>query len=539
MRSPPLFASFLMNRLLALVFVAAAHASLLAATAPSSRPNIIFIFSDDHAQHAVSAYGSKVNQTPNIDRLGAAGIRFNHAMVTNSICTPSRATLLTGKYSHANGTPVFNVFDGSQPTVAKLLQAAGYHTGMIGKWHLGGTPTGFDRWIILPGQGIYNDPDFITPHGRLSLAGHTTQITTQLGLEFLATRPKDKPFFLMLHHKAPHRGWEPDAKNKALFKDRVIPEPATLFDDYATRPAALPENLQTVARDLTRRDLKLEPPADLPPGPARQQWLNEKPMSLEITLADGTMKTLTGKELVQWKYQRYMQDYLACVQGVDDSVGEVLDYLDRTGLAQNTLVIYSTDNGWYLGDLGLYDKRFMYEPGLHIPLLARGPGIKPGQVTDLFALNADFAPTFLDLAGLPVPADMQGKSLVPLLRGESPNDWRDSIYYRYYHDPGHHNTRAHYGVRTATHKLIHYWKKDAWELYDLVKDPTEQKNLIDDPAQAATLATLKAEITRLQAQLGDTGQFADTIPADGVDAPINVPRLGVKSVSEAIAAATP
>jgi arylsulfatase A-like enzyme len=528
-----------MKRLLVLVFVAAAHASLLAATTPRSRPNIVFIFSDDHAQHAISAYGSKVNQTPHLDRLGAAGIRFKHAMVTNSICTPSRATLLTGKYSHANGTPVFNVFDGSQPTVAKMLQAAGYHTGMIGKWHLGGTPTGFDRWIILPGQGIYNDPDFITPHGRVSLAGHTTQITTQLGLEFLDTRPKDKPFFLMLHHKAPHRSWEPDAKNKALFKDKVIPEPATLFDDYATRPAALPENLQTVARDLTRRDLKLEPPADLPPGPQRQQWLNEKPMSLEITLADRTTTTLTGRDLVQWKYQRYMQDYLACVQGVDDSVGEVLDYLDRTGLAQNTLVIYSADNGWYLGDLGLYDKRFMYEPGLHIPLLARGPGIKPGQVTDLFALNADFAPTFLALAGLPVPADMHGKSLVPLLRGEKPNDWRDSIYYRYYHDPGHHNTRAHYGVRTATHKLIHYWKKDAWELYDLFKDPTEQKNLIDDSAQAATLVALKAEIIRLQAQLGDTGQFADILPADGVDAPIKIPRLGVKSVSEAIAASTP
>ncbi|HEY0966075.1 MAG TPA: sulfatase [Opitutaceae bacterium] len=528
-----------MKRLLVLVLAAAAHTSLLFAATPSQRPNIIFIFSDDHAQHAISAYGSKVNQTPQLDRLGAGGIRFNHAMVTNSICTPSRATLLTGKYSHANGTPVFNVFDGSQPTVAKMLQTAGYHTGMIGKWHLGGTPTGFDRWIILPGQGIYNDPDFITPHGRLSLAGHTTQITTQLGLEFLDTRPKDKPFFLMLHHKAPHRWWEPDAKNKALFKDRVIPEPATLFDDYATRPAALPENMQTVARDLTRRDLKLEPPANLPPGPQRQQWLNEKPMSLEITQADGTTKTLTGKELVQWKYQRYMQDYLACVQGVDDSVGEVLDYLDRTGLAQNTVVIYSSDNGWYLGDLGLYDKRFMYEPGLHIPLLARGPGIKPGQVTDLFTLNADFAPTFLDLAGLPVPADMHGKSLVPLLRGEKPNDWRDSVYYRYYHDPGHHNTRAHYGVRTATHKLIHYWKKDAWELYDLVNDPTEQKNLIDDPAQAATLSALKAEISRLQARLGDTGQFADTIPADGVDAPINVPLLGVKSVPEAIAASAP
>jgi len=512
---------------------------LLAGAAPAARPNILFIFSDDHAQHAISAYGSKVNQTPHIDRLSNGGIRFNHAFVTNSICTPSRAVVLTGKYSHANGTPVFNVFDGGQQTVAKLLQTAGYHTGMIGKWHLGSMPTGFDRWIILPGQGIYNDPDFITPHGRVTVKGHTTPITTQLGLEFLETRPKDKPFFLMLHQKAPHREWTPDAKNKALFKDRVIPEPATLWDDYATRPAALPENQQTVAKDLTRRDLKLEPPANLPPGPQRQQWLNAKPMELEVTLADGTTKTLTGKELVRWKYQRYMQDYLACVQGVDDSVGEVLDYLDRTGQAQNTIVIYSSDNGWYLGDLGMYDKRFMYEPGLHIPFVAKGPGIKSGQVTDLFALNADFAPTFLDLAGLKVPADMQGRSLAPILRGERPNDWRTSVYYRYYHDPGHHNTRAHYGVRTATHKLIHYWKKDAWELFDLVKDPTEQRNLINDPAQAGKIAELKAEIVKLQKQLGDTGQFADAIPADGVDAPLNVAKLGVKTVAEAVAAMKP
>jgi arylsulfatase A-like enzyme len=526
-----------MRTLLALFAGVIAPALLTAA--PATRPNIVFIFSDDHAQHALSAYGSKVNTTPHLDRLAQGGMRFQHAFVTNSICTPSRAVLLTGKYSHANGTPVFNVFDGAQPTVAKMLQAAGYHTGMVGKWHLGSMPTGFDRWIILPGQGIYNDPDFITPHGRVTIKGHTTPITTQLGLEFLATRPTDKPFFLMLHQKAPHRPWEPDAKNKALFKDKVIPEPATLWDDYATRPAALPENQQTIARDLTRRDLKLEPPADLPPGPQRQQWLNAKPMELEVTQPDGTKRTLTGRDLVKWKYQRYMQDYLACVQGVDDGVGEVLDYLDRTGLAQNTIVIYSADNGWYLGDLGMYDKRFMYEPGLHVPLLARGPGIKAGAVTERFALNVDLAPTFLDLAGVKVPADMHGKSLVPLLRGETPRDWRTSVYYRYYHDPGHHNTRAHYGVRTATHKLIHYWKKDAWELFDLAKDPTEQKNVAADPAYAGKLAELKTEITRLQKQLGDTGQFADSIPRDGVDAPLEVPRLGMKTVKEAVAAATP
>ena len=512
---------------------------LAAASAPAARPNIVFIFSDDHAQHAISAYGSKVNRTPHLDRLAAGGARFNHAFVTNSICTPSRAVLLTGKYSHANGTPVFNVFDGGQPTVAKMLQAGGYHTGMIGKWHLGSMPTGFDRWIILPGQGIYFNPDFLTPQGRVTITGHTTEITTRLGIEFLETRPKDKPFFLMLHHKAPHRGWEPDPRNKALFKDRVIPEPATLWDDYATRPAALPENQQTVAKDLTRRDLKLEPPADLAPGPARQQWLNTKPTEVEITRPDGSKHTLRGRELVQWKYQRYMQDYLACVQGVDDSVGEVLDYLDRTGLAKNTVVIYSTDNGWYLGDLGMYDKRFMYEPGLHIPLLARGPGIKSGLVTDLFAVNADFAPTFLEMAGLPVPPDMHGRSLVPVLRGEKPANWRTSAYYRYYHDPGHHNTRAHYGVRTATHKLIHYWKKDAWEMFDLVADPTEQRNLAGDPRHAATLASLKTELKRLQQELGDTGQFADAIPRDGVDAPVNIPVRGNKTVAEAIAAARP
>ncbi len=519
-----------------LVHVLSAGLSIGAAVAaPDSRPNILFIFSDDHAQHAISAYGSVVNQTPNIDRLARAGTRFTQACVTNSICTPSRAVVLTGKYSHANGTPVFNVFDGSQPTVAKMLHAAGYHTGMIGKWHLGSEPTGFDRWIVLPGQGVYHDPDFLTPRGRLTITGYVSSITTQLGLEFLETRPKDRPFFLMLHHKAPHRPWEPDAKNAARFKNQVIPEPATLWDDYATRPAALPENRQTVAKDLTRRDLKLEMPADLPPGPARQRWLAEKPMALEVTQPDGTKRTLAGRELAQWKYQRYMQDYLACVQGVDDSVGEVLDYLDRTGLARNTIVIYSSDNGWYLGDLGLYDKRFMYEPGLHIPLIVRGPGVKAGAVNDLLALNADFAPTFLELAGAKIPADMHGRSLVPLLRGERPPEWRTSIYYRYYHDPGDHNTRAHYGVRTATHKLIYYWKKDAWELFDLVRDPTEQKNLADDPTQAAMLAELKAEIVRLQKELGDTGQFADSVPKDGVDAPKNLPRLGVKTIAEAVA----
>jgi len=521
-----------------------ASASAGAAESPATRPNILFIFSDDHAQHAISCYGSKVNTTPNIDRLAEGGARFTNSFVTNSICTPSRATLLTGQYSHLNGVPVFNRFDGARDHVAKHLQAGGYHTGMIGKWHLGSDPTGFDRWIVLPGQGEYWNPAFLVPGRKLSIRGHCTDIITQLGIEWLDTRPKDKPFFLMLHHKAPHRSWEPDERNKAIFKDKFTPEPETFWDDYATRPAALPANEQTVAKDLTRRDLKLAPPAGLT-GPARNKWLNVKPMEVEITAPDGSRKTLTGKDLIRWKYQRYMQDYLACVQGVDESVGKVLDYLRRTGLDKNTVVFYCSDNGWFLGDLGLYDKRFMYEPGLRVPLIARGPGIKAGSTPGSFVANIDLAPTFLDLANLPIPASMQGRSLVPLLHGETPADWRTSVYYRYYHDPGHHNTAAHLGVRTATHKLIYYWKKDAYEMFDLRVDPCEQHNFLyyadeaKKPEVAATFAELKAEIVRLQTQYKDDGRYADpaTWPAGSADGPFSDKQpIGVKTVAEAIAA---
>lgn len=513
--------------------------------AETTRPNILFIFSDDHARHAISAYGSKVNSTPHIDRLATEGAKFTHSYVTNSICTPSRATLLTGQYSHLNGVPVFNRFDGSRDNVAKHLQAGGYHTGMIGKWHLGSDPTGFDRWIVLPGQGEYWNPTFLAPGRQFTIQGHCTDITTRLGIEWLETRPKDKPFFLMLHHKAPHREWQPDERNKALFKDKVIPEPDTLWDDYRTRPAALPQNQQTVARDLTRSDLKLEPPAELK-GAERSKWLRTKPTEVEVTRPDGTKKTLTGKELVKWKYQRYMQDYLACVKGVDDGVGEILDYLDKTGLAKNTIVFYSADNGWYLGDLGLYDKRFMYEPGLNVPLLVRGPGIKPGSTPSQFVANIDLAPTFLDLAGLPIPASMQGRSLAPLLHGETPADWRTSIYYRYYHDPGDHNTAAHLGVRTATHKLIYFWKKDAYEMFDLTKDPAEQHNLLfdqaDQPEVAAKFNELKAEIARLKKEFKDDDQYADAkdLPKDSSYRPSGTKEpSGTKTIADAIAASVP
>jgi arylsulfatase A-like enzyme len=474
--------------------------------------------SDDHAAHAISAYGSTVNKTPHLDRLAKEGMRFDRCFAVNSICTPSRATILTGKYSHQNGVPVFNRFDGSQPTVAKYLQAAGYHTGMIGKWHLGSDPTGFDKWTVLPGQGDYFNPTFLVAGGRFVKSGYVTDIITDMALEFLEERPKDKPFFLMCHHKAPHRPWEPDEKHRASFADQTIPEPATLRDDYATRTDALRRNQQRVFDDLTRRDLKLKPPAHLE-GQARNQWLNAKPKEVEWVANDRTNR-LAGEALNRWKYQRYLQDYLACVQSVDDNVGRLLEYLDANGLRDNTVVIYTSDQGFFLGDHGMYDKRFMYEESIRMPFLVRWPAaIKPGSIQTALAINPDFAPTFLDAAGLAVPADMQGRSLLPLLKGNRPADWRNSFYYRYYHDPGHHNTRAHFGVRTETHKLIHYWRQDEWELFDLRRDPDELRNLYSEPTQQETVTRLKDELARLKRELRDEDQFASQLPPDGVDGP--------------------
>jgi len=483
---------------------------------PAARPNILFIMSDDHAAHAMSCYGSVVNQTPHLDRIAAGGVRFDRCFVTNSICSPSRATILTGKYSHLNGVPAFNRFDGAQPTVATHLQAAGYHTGMIGKWHLGSDPVGFDRWSILPGQGFYTNPVFLEPGGRRVIDGYVTDAITNLSIDFLKGRPKDKPFFLMCHHKAPHRSWEPDAKYKAMFAARQIPEPPTLYDDYATRTDALRENRQRVFDDLTRRDLKLTPPPGLTPA-QRQQWLNVKPTEVEVQ-EDGRPRTLRGDELNKWKYQRYMRDYLACVQSVDDNVGRLLDFLNESGLRDNTVVMYTSDQGFFLGDNGMYDKRFMYEPSLKMPLVVRWPAVvKPGRAEPAIVINADFAPTMLDIAGVAVPAEMQGRSALPLLKGERPADWRTSMYYRYYHDPGDHNTAAHYGVRTETHKLVYYWRKDQWEMFDLTKDPHELKNLYAAPDQQATVARLKAELARLKKEVKDDDQYADRLPPAGVD----------------------
>jgi arylsulfatase A-like enzyme len=488
--------------------------------AAQDRPNIIFIMSDDHAAHAIGAYGSHVNKTPNIDRLANEGAVLTNVFATNSICTPSRAAILTGQYSHINGVTVFNRFDSTRMTVARLLQAGGYYTGMIGKWHLGSDPEGFDRWEILPGQGAYMDPVFYTATDEKTYTGrYVTDVITELGIDFLENRPKDKPFFLMLHHKAPHRPWEPDAAHGARFAGEWIPEPETFWDSYETRTDALHENQQRVANDLTRRDLKLTPPVDLE-GPERAAWLSAKPDSV-TTMIDGRTVTLTGEALTRWKYQRYMQDYLATVQSVDDSVGRVLEYLDRAGLAKNTIVIYTSDQGFFLGDHGLFDKRFMYEESLRMPFLIRWPGVvQPGARIDAMALNIDFAPTFLEAAGLPASPEMQGRSFVPVLEGRPPADWRTSMYYRYYHDPGDHNTRAHYGVRTRTHKLIYFWKKDQWELFDLVNDPLELHNLYGQPGHDALTASLKAELARLKKEVRDDDQLADEQLPNGVDGPV-------------------
>ncbi len=461
---------------------AAATWPLLLRCNARQRPNILYIMSDDHASHAISAYDNRLINTPNIDRLAKEGCLFTHVFATNAICTPSRATILTGQYSHINAVPVFNRLDPNTVTVAHRLQQAGYHTAMIGKWHLGSDPQGFDYWEILPGQGVYFDPILYTREGSKQYNGeYVTDTITDLAITQLRNRPKDKPFFMMVHHKAPHRNWQPAARHEKIWRQKSIPEPATLFDDYTGRADAIREQKQSIARDLTANDVKQDIPAEL-----------------------------TGHERTRWCYQRYMQDYLACIQAVDESVGRILDELDQQGLTQNTVVIYTSDQGFFLGDHGMYDKRFMYEESLAMPFLLRWPQrVAAGTRQDALAINCDFAPTFLALAGIATPSEMQGVSMTPLFDGRTPPNWRKSFYYRYYHDPGDHNTARHYGVRTETHKLIYFDKKDQWECYDLVRDPEELHNIYNDPASQAIVSDLKNELARLRKELRDDDRYAD------------------------------
>jgi arylsulfatase A-like enzyme len=482
------------------------------------RPNVLFIFSDDHAFQAIGAYGSKAARTPRLDRLAEQGMRFDHCLCTNSICGPSRAVVLTGKYSHLNGfIDNKSTFDGSQQTFPKLLRQAGYQTAIVGKWHLVSDPTGFDYWEVLPGQGDYYNPGFKTASGPVKYAGYVTEIVTDRAIDWLKSgRDKDKPFVLMCQHKAPHRSWEPGPKYLHLFEDVTFPEPATLFDDYAGRCSGAREQEMTIDRHMTlAADLKVSPAPGSDEQEVRAYEQRMKRLTPEQRKAweeaygprnEAFRKAnLSGKDLVRWKYQQYLKDYLRCIAAVDDSVGRLLDYLDQAGLAENTIVIYSSDQGFYLGEHGWFDKRWMYEESLHMPLIVRWPGkVKAGSVDKHLVSNLDFAETFLEIAGAPAPADMQGRSLVPLLKGQAPADWRKSFYYHYYEYPQPHRVPPHYGVRTEQHKLIYYPLTDEWELFDLAKDPQEMRSVHSEPAYADTVDRLKAELTKLREHYRDT-----------------------------------
>jgi len=483
----------------------------LPAVAQNGKPwNILMVFTDDHAWQSISAYGSKLMPTPNIDRIAHEGIRFDNCLVTNSICAPSRAVALTGKYSHLNGVVDNAVkFDGAQQTFPKLLQKAGYQTAMIGKWHLKTDPTGFDHWEVLPGQGHYYNPDFLTPKGRHQREGYCTDIIGDLTIDWLKTgRDPNKPFMLFSQHKAPHRPWMPAPSKMWMFDGQDLPEPDTLFDNYENR--ASPAHKQEMEIDRHMRwfhDMKVPEWADrsfgekdgndefprMTPEQKRQWDAAYGPRNQELF-----EKNPQGKDLVRWKYQRYIKDYLRCISSVDDNVGKVLSYLDASGLAQNTLVVYSSDQGFYLGEHGWFDKRWMYEETLKTALVMRMPGvIKPGTVNRDIVSNVDLAETFLDVAGQPVPRDMQGVSLLPLLRGERPKDWRRSFYYHYY-EKGIHNVAPHDGVRTDRYTLVHFYDTDEWELFDNTRDPKQLRSVYADDSYQKVVAELKTELTRLR-----------------------------------------
>ncbi len=476
------------------------------ATPAPERPNIIFIMADDHAAQAISSYGSWLAQiapTPHIDRLATTGARFDQVFCNNSICGPSRAAILTGKMSHINGfykNEGGGDFDGSQQTFPKLLQAAGYQTAVIGKWHLGTAPTGFDYSKVLingNGQGTYWNPEFQIngKEKRVETQFHSTRQIANDALDWLETaRDPTKPFLLMYQFKAPHRNWDPDPAYKNLFADFDIPEPETFNDTYGGRTAAAAQ-WQSIEHNLNPLDLKQTPPSELS-GNELKNWLHQG-NNHEFWTPD---PELTGQALKKWKYQIYIKDYLRCVRGVDEAVGRMLDYLEESGLAKNTIVIYTSDQGFFLGEHGWFDKRFMYEESFRMPFLMRWPGrIQPGSINTNLFMNIDFAPTLLEAAGVPIPSDIQGQSFA---RGAVN---RKSVYYHYYEFPFWHHVQPHYGIRTDRYKLIHfYYSMDEWELFDLKKDPSEMKNLIHDPAYAEVLEMMIAELKKQQVTYGDT-----------------------------------
>ncbi|MFP4485302.1 MAG: sulfatase [Spirochaetaceae bacterium] len=499
------------------------------------RPNIIFIMSDDHAAQAISAYGSRINETPNLDRLvsGSGGVRFDNCYVTNSICTPSRAAILTGTYNHVNRVTTLDThIDNRLPNVAKHLQTAGYETGIVGKWHLGEgaahEPTGFSFWKVLPGQGDYYDPSFHTPDGVVTEEGYVTDIITKECISFMERRDVEKPFFLMCHHKAPHRPWDPKAEHRDKYLERPqVPE--SFDDDYRNRARAAEAAKMRIAEDMTYDDLDL---LQLPDSPGERLLGGERrkvpyPAEPEVGVLELRDRN-TGEEfrfssqaeLKRFKYERYIRKYLQTVHSIDENVGRLLDYLDEAGLSDNTVVIYTSDQGFFLGEHGWFDKRFIYEESLRMPFLIRTPGTSgdaPPSRGDMIC-NVDFAPTFLELAGAPIPSYMQGRSIVPLLRGATPEDWPEEVYHRYWMNQDEvHNAYAHYGIRTHRYKLIYWYNQDCgepganpgtdrpeWELFDLERDPHELVNRYHDPAYAGTVRDMTRRLDRKMAELGDT-----------------------------------
>lgn len=490
-----------------------------------NRPNIVFIMTDDHAKNAMSIYGSRLIKTPNLDRIGREGIVFNRSFVTNSICGPSRAVFLTGKYSHVNGfKDNSDFFDPSQMTYPKILQKNGYYTAVVGKWHLRSVPEGFNYWNVLIDQGEYYNPRMIEMGDTLDYTGYTSTIITDAAIETLQSkRSKGQPFCLMVHHKAPHRNWMPDSAYLAL-GEQTYPLPENFYDDYQGRPAAAAQD-QAISGMFMSGDMKLDPQRVKETGtggaPANYQavrnWeqtynrLTNKQRQVwdqyyRPINDDFFAQNLQGKELTEWKYQRYLNDYLKCIMSVDDNVGRLLDYLESQDLMENTLIVYTSDQGFYLGEHGWYDKRFMYEESFGMPLVMRYPPlIAPGSQNNDLVLNLDFAPTLMDLLQIQTQEPWQGKSLVPLMKGNNPGTFRKGIYYHYYEYPhGWHKVKRHYGIRTQRYKLIHFYNDiDHWELFDLEQDPHEMHNIYES-ADPKLVAELSRELLSLQNQYGDT-----------------------------------
>ena len=493
--------------------------------AEKKRPNIVFFFTDDHAPHAIGAYNGwlkSVNPTPEIDKLANDGMLFENSFCTNSICGPSRAVIMSGKHSHKNGfMNNGNSFDWNQQIFPKILRAAGYHTALYGKSHLKGKPQGFDSWAVLPGQGDYYNPAMITPKGRKIINGYCTDIVTDMAIDFIKeSKELGKPFMLMCQHKAPHRTWMPALRHLHLYDDITIPEPQTLFDQYEGRIPAQHQEMEIDRHMYLDHDLftDLTPDLDFPkqrlPSQDRSAYVNMKRMTPEQLKTwraaygpkDKAFREakLTGRDLVRWKFQRYAKNYLRAIKGVDENLARLRKALEDQGLADNTVFVYSSDQGFYIGDHGWYDKRWMYEESLKMPLIISWPGvIKPGSRNTDLVQNLDYAQTFLEMAGAKTPSDMQGTSLVPLLKGNKPNDWRKSIYYHYYEYPSYHQVPRHNGIRTERYKLINFYEFGEWEFYDLKTDPDELKNLYGNPEKKVLIDDVRKQLLKLQKGYGD------------------------------------